>query len=360
LSLNICLKADFSLILGSAKSSVCNLNDSTLKPNSYRLQLCGIHAFRDERNQTSMPQFLLPIIFVVLWSSAFVAGKAGVQHATPFAFLAVRFSIVSLIFIAVAVGFWIWRNKNKVKALSTETIDKKRRSNDPILQTAIVGVLIHGAYLGSTFFAMANGLGAALAALIVSTQPLLTTALAIFLFDEKPRQIQWIGIFIGFAGVIVVIFPSLGINAPAIAIISCIFGLLAITTGTLLQKHIGSSIGLLKSNIIQASAASLFFMMLIATFETPHITWNKTFFIALAWQVLAVSTGAYVILMILIKRDSVAATTSLLFLVPPVTAIITFFIFAEPLSPVTISGFFMASAGVYLVTHDNDASKKRS
>jgi len=326
-----------------------------LKPSSYRPQLCGVYAFRDERNQTSMAQFLLPIIFVVLWSSAFVAGKAGVQHATPFAFLAVRFSIVALIFMAVAVWFWIWRSKSTAKAIGV-----KDRSNDPILQTALVGVLIHGAYLGSTFFAMANGLGAALAALIVSTQPLLTTALAIFLFGEKPRLTQWIGIFIGFAGVVVVISPSLGINAPVIAITSCVFGLLAITTGTLLQKHIGASIGLLKSNIIQASAASLFFMMLIATVETPHITWNEPFLIALAWQVLAVSTGAYVILMILIKRDSVAATTSLLFLVPPVTAIIAFFIFGEPLTPVTVSGFFMASAGVYLVTRHSSATEKQS
>ena len=294
-----------------------------------------------------MAQFILPIIFVVLWSSAFVAGKAGVQHATPFAFLAVRFVIVALIFMAVAVGIRIWqKNRQNTK----DAANAKTVTNDPIFWTALVGVLIHGVYLGSTFFAMSNGLGAALAALIVSTQPLLTTALAIFLFGEKPRLVQWVGIFIGFAGVVVVLSPSLGVNAPAIAIMSCIFGLLAITAGTLLQKHIGGSIGLLKSNIIQASSASLFFILLISTVETAHINWNQPFLIALAWQILAVSTGAYVILMILIKRDSVAATTSLLFLVPPVTAIIAFFIFGEPLTPVTISGFLMASAGVYLVT----------
>ena len=205
-----------------------------------------------------MTQFLLPIIFVLLWSSAFVAGKEGVQHATPFAFLAVRFSIVALIFIIIAVGFRIWRSRDKAKAVISQD-----GSNNPILQTAFVGVLIHGIYLGSTFFAMANGLGAALAALIVSIQPLLTTVLAIFLFEEKPRLIQWTGIFIGFAGVVVVISPSVGINAPMLSIVSCVFGLLAITTGTLLQKRVGSSIGLLKSNIVQASAASLFFMLLI-------------------------------------------------------------------------------------------------
>ncbi len=301
-----------------------------------------------------MANLILPIIFVVLWSSAFVAGKVGVQHATPFAFLAVRFSIVGLIFMAIAFGSWIWLKKGG-KTFVKATI----WSNGPILQTVVVGVLIHGAYLGCTFFAMANGLGAALAALIASTQPLLTTALAIFLFGEKPHLIQWIGICIGFAGVVVVISPSLGTDAPLIAITSCVFGLLAITTGTLLQKRIGNSVGLLTSNIIQASAASLFFMILVATVETPNINWNGPFFIALAWQVLAVSTGAYVILMILIKRDSIAVTTSLLFLVPPVTAIIAFFIFGEPLTLVTVSGFFMASAGVYLVTRHSGASKER-
>ena len=197
-----------------------------------------------------MTRPLLPIIFVILWSSAFVAGKGGVQHATPFAFLAVRFLIVVLIFIIIAIGFRIWREKDNAKAAMSQD-----RSNDPIWQTAFVGVLVHGIYLGSTFFAMAHGLGAALAALIVSIQPLLTTALAIFLFDEKPNLIQWSGIFIGFAGVVVVISPSVGINAPMLSIVSCVFGLLAITIGTLLQKRVGNSIGLLKSNIIQASAA---------------------------------------------------------------------------------------------------------
>ena len=303
-----------------------------------------------------MTKFTLPMIFVVLWSSAFVAGKAGIQHATPFAFLAVRFVIVTLIFIVIAIGIKIWQKSSQnIKDAKSGNIfkdlaDTKTGTNEPIFWTALVGVLIHGVYLGSTFFAMSNGLGAALAALIVSTQPLLTSALAIFLFGEKPRLVQWVGIFIGFSGVVVVLSPSLGVNAPVIAIVSCIFGLLAITTGTLLQKRIGGSIGLLKSNIIQASSASLFFILLILTVETPHITWNQSFLIALAWQILAVSTGAYVILMILIKHDSVAATTSLLFLVPPVTAIIAFFIFGKPLMPVTISGFLMASAGVYLVT----------
>ena len=112
-----------------------------------------------------------------------------------------------MIFIAVALGFWIWRGKSK-----TDNDCSKNQSNEPILQTAFVDALNHGGYHGSTFFSMVNGLGAALTTLIVSTQPFLTKILEIFLFIEKPLLIQWIGIFIGFIGVIVVILPSLGIN----------------------------------------------------------------------------------------------------------------------------------------------------
>ena len=295
-----------------------------------------------------MAQFVLPVLFIILWSSAFVAGKAGVQYATPFAFLAARFIIVALIFGGVAIAVHFWRQRGK--PTSAPNAKQGPTARNMVVLTALVGLLLHGFYLGSTFLAMSLGLGAALAALVASMQPLLTTALAMVLFGEKPLKIQWAGILLGFAGVVVVLSPSLGVTAPPVAVMICVVGLISITMGTLLQKRVGGSISLLKSNVIQAVAASLFFLLMISTVETPHIAWAPAFMFALAWQVLAVSTGAYVILMILIKRDSVAATTSLMFLVPPVTAIIAFFIFGEPLTAVTVTGFLMASTGVYLVT----------
>ena len=287
----------------------------------------------------------LPITFVLLWSSAFVAAKSGVVYATPFAFLAVRFAIVAAIFASVGAGVYVWHKARK----KTDTISPKLTLRT-IIGSANVGILLHGFYLGCSFYAMANGLGAALTALIVSTQPLLTTALAIVLFDEKPRAVQWVGIAIGFCGVMVVLSPSLGHSLPTLSLIASLIALIAITGGTLLQKKIGHQIGLLQSNVIQASAATLFFVVLIHTIEVPHIDWTPNFIGALAWQVLVVSTGAYIILMILIKRDSVAATTSLLFLVPPTTALIANVWLAEPLTPTTVAGFLLASTGVFLVT----------
>ena len=287
----------------------------------------------------------LPIGFVVLWSSAFVAAKSGVIYATPFAFLAVRFAIVATIFALISVVLVVWRHNRRPIVTPSPQITWRTFSG-----TIGVGILLHGFYLGCSFYAMANGLGAALTALIVSTQPLLTTALAITLFGEKPRAVQWLGIVIGFIGVVVVLSPSLDSSVPTLSLLASITALIAITGGTLLQKKIGNQIGLLQSNVIQAAAATLFFVLLIHTIEVPQIYWTNNFIGALAWQVLVVSTGAYIILMILIKRNSVAATTSLLFLVPPTTAIIANIWLAEPLTPTTMVGFGMASAGVFLVT----------
>jgi hypothetical protein len=130
----------------------------------------------------------LPIAFVVLWSSAFVAAKSGVAYATPFAFLAVRFAIVAAIFAAVSVIVAVWRHQRKMAQSASPAITRRALSG-----SICVGLLLHGFYLGCSFYAMANGLGAALTALIVSTQPLLTTALAITLFGEKParRAMAW-------------------------------------------------------------------------------------------------------------------------------------------------------------------------
>ncbi len=127
----------------------------------------------------------LPIAFVLLWSSAFVAAKSGVVYATPFAFLAVRFAVVAAIFASIGAGVYIWRNARAKTATTSAKLTLRA-----ISRSACVGILLHGFYLRCSFYAMANGLGAALTALIVSTQPLLTTALAILLFGEKPRALH--------------------------------------------------------------------------------------------------------------------------------------------------------------------------
>ena len=293
-------------------------------------------------------RLVLPLVFVGLWSSAFVTAKVGVVYATPFAMLLVRFAIVSLLFLAILLATHLWL-KQRRQASAPES-RPARPSLSTIGLTALVGVLLHGIYLGSVFFALSVGLSAGISALIVSLQPILASTLAIFLFAERLRPLQVLGIAIGMMGVVLVLWPKLGSGMPVLGLTSVIIGLGAITGGTLLQKRIGNRIELLAGNIVQTVAATLFFVVICTTVETPQISWELPFVVALAWQAVMVSAGAYLILMVLIQRDSMAATSSLLFLVPPVTAVIAAIGFDEPLTVFSLAGFAITSAGVYIVT----------
>ena len=310
----------------------------------------------------------LPMVFVFLWSSAFVTGKIAVIYATPFAFLLLRFSIVALLFggLMLAAKAWLAHQRRKPQTSAQETSAHETPAHETpaqktpdnwrtLLATAIVGVMLHGFYLGSVFLALSLGIPAGLAALVVSMQPLLSSFLAIFLFAEALRRIQWAGIFLGFVGVAVVLMPTIdggaGGDLSMAGLGMTFFGMAAITCGTLMQKKFGNHIGLMKGNFVQAAAAALFYLAITPLLEVPQFDWQTPFVLALSWQILAVSLGAYVIFMVLIKRDSMAATSSLLFLVPPTTAIMAALWFGEVLTPLTMGGFVLASAGVYMVTH---------
>ena len=300
----------------------------------------------------------LPMVFVFLWSSAFVTGKIAVIYATPFAFLLLRFSIVALLFggLMLAAKAWLAHQRRKPQTPAQDTPAQDTPDNwRTLLAIAIVGVMLHGFYLGSVFLALSLGIPAGLAALVVSMQPLLSSFLAIFLFAEALRRIQWAGIFLGFVGVAVVLMPTIdggaGGDLSMAGLGVTFFGLAAITCGTLMQKKFGNHIGLMKGNFVQSAAAALFYLAITPLLEVPQFDWQTPFVLALSWQILAVSLGAYVIFMVLIKRDSMAATSSLLFLVPPTTAIMAALWFGEVLTPLSMGGFVLASAGVYMVTH---------
>lgn len=275
---------------------------------------------------------LLPVLFILLWSSAFISAKYGLPYAGPFSFLLTRFIIVFLLFAAIAI---LLRRPWPRRALIPDLV--------------FVGVLMHGFYLGGVFFSIAQGMPAGLSALIVSTQPVLTAALGIWLLDERPAPMQWIGIALGAAGVVMVLWPRLGGDVPLIGFVSCIVSLLAITFGTIWQKRHGGGMDLLSGNAVQALAAASFYAVVVAIFEPYHVTWNMDFTLAMGWLVLAVSLGAVSILMLLIRRGSAAATTSLFFLVPPSSAVMAWIVFGEALGPMGLAGLGVTTAGVWLV-----------
>ena len=277
---------------------------------------------------------IFPFIFVVLWSSAFITTKPLIDNSDPFSALAFRFLFVSL-------GFYIFSIFTKQKIF----INKKS-----LIKAFLSGVLFHGIYLGGVFYSVSKGMPTAIAALIVTLQPILTNILSGPILGEKVSFNQWLGVLLGFAGAAMVLGWDVGLDIPLSGFVATILSLVAITTSTIWQKKLSNSLPLSVSNMYQAIGGFTFHLVLIIVFVDPYINFTKTFIIAMSHQIFLVSFGAFTILMYLIKKNSASKTVSIFFLIPPTSAFMAWLFLNEKLTTLDLVGFVIASIGVYIAT----------
>ncbi len=281
---------------------------------------------------------ILPFIFIVLWSSAFITTKPLIDNSDPFTALAFRFFIVSL-------GFFFFSIFTKKKIL----INKKN-----LIESLFSGILFHGLYLGGVFYSISKGMPTAIAALIVTLQPILTNALSNSILGEKVSFNQWLGVFFGFIGATMVIGLDIGSGIPLLGLIATIISLLAITSSTIWQKKLSNNLPLSVSNMYQAIGGLLFHLIIIVLFIDPYINFTQTFLIAMSHQIFLVSFGAFTILMFLIKKNSASKTVSIFFLIPPTSAFMAWLFLNEKLTTIDLVGFLITSVGVYIATRDSN------
>ena len=281
-----------------------------------------------------MSQFF-PLIFVLLWSSAFITTLPIVLNSDPFSALAFRFFFV-------AVCFFIYSIVKKIKI-------KVNFRN--LFNSFSTGILFHGFYLGGVFYSIFVGLPTSIVALIVTLQPILTNILAGYFLNEEVNIYQWIGVILGFTGAVMVIGFDIGSTLPVKGLIAAVIALIAITTSTIWQKKISNDIPLPVNNMYQAIGAVIFHLIIIILiFEDAFIIINLEFLLAMSHQVFLVSLGAFSILMYLIKNNSASKTVSLFFLIPVVTATMAWVFLGENLSLVDVIGFIITSIGVFIST----------
>ena len=134
---------------------------------------------------------LVPPLFVLLWATGFIGARYAMPWAEPFTFLAARFGLA---FALLAAMYLLWRSR--------------AASLTDAMHAVIAGALMHGIYLGGVFWAIHRGMPAGISALIVGLQPLITAVLAGRLLGEKILPRHWLGLALGFVGVIIVLSPK--------------------------------------------------------------------------------------------------------------------------------------------------------
>ncbi len=277
---------------------------------------------------------LMPAVFVLIWSTGFVVARLGMPHAPPMTFLSWRYALS-------IVGLVAWAAWSAAKWPS---------SRSQWLHLSITGVLLQAGYLGGVWSAVRMGLSAGTVALIVALQPVLT---AIFLEWSggrgRVRPVQWVGLALGLAGVLLVVWDKLGLGeAGTVNLSLAVVALLSITAGTLYQKAKVGAVDVRTAGAVQMMAA-LVVTLPLAFFETSGMDWHPDLIAALAWSVLALTMGASSLLYLLIQRGASMKVAGLFYLVPPCTALMAWALFDEPLTLWLLMGLVLTALGVALV-----------
>lgn len=282
-------------------------------------------------------QALLPLLFVLLWSTGFIGAKLGLPYAEPLTFLSTRYVLVIAVMLLVALASrapWptSWATTGHIAA---------------------TGLLLHGLYLGGVFVSIKHGLPAGVTALVVGMQPLLTAVGAGWFLGERVSTRQWLGLALGFVGVALVVGGRARLDTVTTDTLwhmlwPALIALMGITVGTLYQKRFCPRFDLRTGSVIQFVPALLLTGLFAAQTETLQIEWHGRFVFALLWLVLVLSVGAISLLNLLIRQGSATNVASLFYLTPPVTAVIAWALFGETLSLPAIVGMAVAVSGVWL------------
>ncbi len=276
----------------------------------------------------------LPWLFVLIWSTGFVVARYGMPHAPPLSFLAIRYALS-----IGAFGVWV--------AIARASWPKDRATWGHL---AVAGTLIHAGYLGGVWAAVKLGISAGMVALLVGLQPVLTAMwLALIGSAHGATRRQWAGLLLGLAGVALVVSRKLhaGEVTPENFALS-LFALACITIGTLYQKRFVVGGDVRVGNMIQIAAAFLVTLP-FALMEAEPVRWHPELIGAMAWSVLVLTLGGSSLLLLLIQRGAATQVTSLLYLVPPTTALMAWLLFGEAFTPMVVLGLAFTAVGVWLV-----------
>jgi drug/metabolite transporter (DMT)-like permease len=276
-------------------------------------------------------QAAAPFLFVVLWSAAYVAIRFGLPDISPLFFLTIRFALATAALVAIVALFRLpWASAKGIWH-----------------HLVIAGVLINAFYLSGAYLALQH-INAATMALIAALHPLLTASMARQLLGEVMRPIQWIGLALGLAGVV------LAVGGKAVQVDSLIGALIGfggvacLALGTIHYRKYCRGADLMVANTVQSFAAGVVCALLAWSFEDIRVVWSTEVFVSLFYLAIVSSVGVLALLMFMLRRNQAGKVASNFYLIPGVTALIGWLALGETLTGLAFTGFLIASLGVWL------------
>ena len=283
----------------------------------------------------SASPLFLPTLFIILWSSGYVAGKVGLPHAGPFTLIFLRFSVAALILLVIA-------------AVTRAPWPQTRRQ---WLHIAVVGVLIKALQFSGLYSGLSLGVSAGVSSVIVGLMPILTTVGAVYFLGERVNRTQVLGLIVGLAGVALVVWHKIQLDGDTLLGYGAVLlALVGISSGTLYQKKFCTGMDLRTGGFIQLAVATAIVGSIGYLHEGLAVEWTPALIGSTLWLSLVNSIGAISVLFLMVRRGEASRVASLFYLIPSVTALMGYAVLDETLTPLQMAGFLISASGVYLTT----------
>ncbi len=279
---------------------------------------------------------MAPALFVLLWSTGFIVARYATRDAGPLTFLAVRMVIAAGVLAAVAGG----THSPRPSLVQTRWL-------------VLSGLGMHAVYLGGVFIAIDMGMPSGVGALIAGLHPVVTALAARRFLREHLVRLQWVGVGLGFLGVVAVVVDRLLAHSTGLtgwALLASGLSVLGMSGGTLVQRRYAAQAPLLWGTVVQYSASAVVLGIGAVAFERIDIRFTAQTWFALAWAVVVLSIAAVLIMLWLLQRQAAAKVSSLFFLTPALSALEGALLFGERLGPLAVVGLVVGLMGVALVT----------
>jgi drug/metabolite transporter (DMT)-like permease len=283
-----------------------------------------------------MNKLILPMLFVVLYGSGFVATKYGLPYSSPLSFLTLRFFIAGASFALVVAIFKL-------------PIPKMKEA----IHIVIAGLLTVATFSIGVFISIDLGLSPSLSAMIIALQPILVGVLAVQLTQERINIYGWIGLFLGFIGVFFIVFQGVDLKSAGIlSIVMSAIGLLGLSFGNLYQKKFCADMHVITGGSIQSTSSAIACLLLLLLFDDFNVVWHGEFIAALLYMSIGVSLGALSLLYIMISRQEINKVASVFYLVPVSAAITNYLLYDEIFDIYAIVGALVILMSVYLINKE--------
>jgi drug/metabolite transporter (DMT)-like permease len=282
------------------------------------------------REQAKGPA-LLPPLFVVMWSSAFVAGVIGVGAAPPLLLTFARFAFAGVLLTGIALA-------------ARSPWPRGRR----LAHVAVAGVLVQAVQFGAFYTALGMHVPAAVLALVQGLNPVVVALVAGRALGERLTPRQWLGFALGAAGVGLAVADRLSFSSAGIAL--AVVGLLALSLGTVYQKRFAGDMDVRSGTAVQFLVSAPLVGLASLLLETPRVTDGVAFAGAVGWLVLVNSIGAFLLLNTMLRDAPASRVSTLFFLTPAVTAVMAWLLAGQSLHPLAVAGLAVGGAGVLLAT----------